>query len=285
VSLVLLPGLRDRQDGKAVRGLTAADFEVQQDGRRAEVVSFRYVDTTDADEQDELKVASAARRRFLLLFDKSFTDLPGLERSRRAASDFVRRRLAPSDLAAVATFDVQNGIKLHANFTDDRALLTHAIATLGVPSLARISDPLGLAADLGLTDLQAPVPTRKLRRRTPQALTDSVARVMVVRMRSADQQIYQHDVHTLLEGLERSRRRSARSRGASRSSTSRPDSTPACSSGKRAPISASPATPSPRDASGRWTASPTSATAACARPSPTPRASWRPPTPSSIRST
>jgi VWFA-related protein len=202
VSLVLLPVFVIDKDGKAVRGLTAADFDVQQDGRHAEVVSFRYVDTTDADEQDELKVASAARRRFLLLFDKSFTDLPGLERSRRAASDFVRRRLAPSDLAAVATFDVQNGIKLHANFTDDRALLTHAIATLGVPSLARISDPLGLAADLGLTNLQAAGANEETSTATPQALTDSVARVMVVRMRSADQQIYQHDVHTLLEGLE-----------------------------------------------------------------------------------
>ena len=123
VSLVLLPVFVIDKDGKAVRGLSAADFEVQQDGRPAEVVSFRYVDTTDADEQEELKVASAARRRFLLLFDKSFTDLPGLERSRRAAGDFVRRRLAPTDLAAVATFDVQNGIRLVANFTDDRALL------------------------------------------------------------------------------------------------------------------------------------------------------------------
>ena len=104
---------------------------MQQDGRPAEVVSFRYIDTTDAEEQDELRVASAARRRFLLLFDKSFTDLAGPARSRRAAGDFVRRRLAPSDLAAVATFDVNNGIRVVANFTEDRALLSHAIATLG----------------------------------------------------------------------------------------------------------------------------------------------------------
>ena len=90
VSLVLMPVFVIDKDGQAVRGLTAADFEVQQDGRPAEVVSFRYVDTTDVDEQDELRVASAARRRFLLLFDKSFTDLPGLERSRRAAGDFVQ---------------------------------------------------------------------------------------------------------------------------------------------------------------------------------------------------
>jgi VWFA-related protein len=202
VSLVLLPVFVIDKDGKAVRGLTAADFEVQQDGRKAEVVSFRYVDTTDAEEQDELKVASAARRRFLLLFDKSFTDLPGLDRARRAAGDFVRRRLTASDLAAVATFDVQNGVRVVANFTDDRALLVHAIATLGVPSLARISDPLGLAMDVGLTDLQATGAGEETQTAAPQALVDSVARVMVVRMRAADEQVYQHNVNTLLDGLD-----------------------------------------------------------------------------------
>jgi len=200
VSLVLLPVFVIDGDGKAVRGLSAADFEVQQDGRPAEVVSFRYVDTTDADEQDELKVASAARRRFLLLFDKSFTDLPGLDRSRRAASDFVRRKLSPSDLAAVATFDTQNGIRLLANFTDDRALLVHAINTLGVPSLARITDPLGLAADLSVADLRS---TETLEDgATTQALTDSYTRALVMRMRNADEQLYMQQVSVLLQGFE-----------------------------------------------------------------------------------
>jgi VWFA-related protein len=200
VSLVLLPVFVIDKDGKAVRGLGTADFEVQADGRPAEVVSFRYVDTTDVDEQDELRIASAARRRFLLLFDKSFTELSGLERSRRAAGDFVRRRLAPTDLAAVATFDVQNGIRVVANFTDDRALLSHAIATLGVPSISRISDPLGLAADFQITDLQAAASIEE--GTTPQALVDSIAYLMALRMRAADQQGYLHNVNTLLDGLD-----------------------------------------------------------------------------------
>jgi len=200
VSLVLMPVFVIDKDGKAVRGLGAADFEVEQDGRRAEVVSFRYVDTTDVDEQDELRIASAARRRFLLLFDKSFTDLPGLDRSRRAARDFVRLKLTPTDLAAVATFDIQNGIRLVANFTEDRALLSHAIATLGVPSLTRIADPLGLAADLAITDLQATQAADDSP--IPQLVVDSFARAQLVRMRSADEQTYLHNVNTLLEGLD-----------------------------------------------------------------------------------
>src|SRR5688572_8904132 len=129
VSLVLLPVFVVDGDGRAVRGLGPNDFELWQDGKEVEVVSFRYVDTTDTDEQDEVKQASAARRRFLLLFDKSFTLPAGLNRAQKAALNFVRHQLAPSDLGAVATFDVNQGLKMVANFTDDRGLLAHAIQT------------------------------------------------------------------------------------------------------------------------------------------------------------
>ena len=156
VSLVLLPVFIVDDQGRAVRGLGPGDIELYEDGKKAELVSFRYVDTTSEEDQDAIRQASAARRRFLLLFDKSFTDPAGLNRARRAGADFVRRRLAESDLAAVATFDIDRGFKLVANFTDDRALLAHAVETLGIPSLARISDPLSLAADLSATDIATP---------------------------------------------------------------------------------------------------------------------------------
>ncbi len=201
VSLVLLPVFVVDRDGRAVRGLQSGDFEVREDGRPAEVVSFRYVDTTDDEEQDNLRRASAARRRFLLLFDKSFTDPGGLNRAQRAAGDFVRNRLAFSDLAAVATFDVNNGVRLVANFTEDRALLAHAIDTLGVPSLTRISDPLGLAADLALTDARPTPGGADEASTTPQELMDDLLRVLVNRMRSAEEQSYQRNVELLLGGL------------------------------------------------------------------------------------
>jgi len=62
VSIVLLPVFVVDRDGRAVRGLQATDFAVQEDGRPVEVVSFRYVDTTEGDEQDDLPLSSAARR-------------------------------------------------------------------------------------------------------------------------------------------------------------------------------------------------------------------------------
>jgi VWFA-related protein len=198
VSLVLLPVFVVDREGKAVRGLHAEDFSILEDGDSAEVVSFRYVDTTSDEAQEELRRASGARRRFLLLFDKSFTDVGGLFRAQRAASDFVRQRLAESDLAAVATFDVNHGLRLVANFTEDRALLVHAVESLGVPGLSYISDPLGLAADLMATD----IPTTGSRSAdTPQQLLDSALGVLARQIRTAEEQQYRAHIQGLLGNL------------------------------------------------------------------------------------
>ena len=89
-----------------------------------------------------------ARRQFLLLFDLSFTSVGGLMRSRRAADDFVRHGLQPSDLAAVATFSAMHGLAMLTTFTSDRVQLERAVATLGVLQRDRQADPLGLAYDL-----------------------------------------------------------------------------------------------------------------------------------------
>ena len=95
---------------------------------------------------------------------------------------------------------MNNGIRVVANFTEDRALLNHAIATLGVPSLSRIQDPLALAADFSITDLQAAEAIQEAA--LPRELVDSFARAQMIRMRSADEQTYLHNVGTLLEGLD-----------------------------------------------------------------------------------
>jgi len=200
VSLVLLPVFIVDSSGKAVRGLSPADFELYEDGKRTDVVSFRYVDTTSGEDQDAIRQASAARRRFLLLFDKSFTDPAGLNRAQRAAAEFVRRGLAESDLAAVATFDINRGFHLVANFTDDRALLAHAVETLGIPSLARISDPLSLAADLTVTDVATPGVNRP--GLNPQAVLGDVLQVLVRRMRAAEEEAYRSNILTLISSFE-----------------------------------------------------------------------------------
>ena len=201
VSLVLLPVFVVGRDGRAVRGLRAEDFALSADGKRAEVVSFRYVDTTQDDDQEEIRQASAARRRFLLLFDESFTDPSGLHRAQAAAADFVRRRLARADLAAVATVDVNRGVRIVANFTEDRALLVHAVETLGVSTLAKISDPLGLAADLFVSDVALPGGVTAQASGT-QGVLDNVLAVLARRMKAADDEAYRSQVTTLISSFD-----------------------------------------------------------------------------------
>jgi VWFA-related protein len=200
ISLVSVPAFVVDKDGHAMRGLAPEDFELVEDGKPARVVSFQYIDTTEAEEQEAVRLPPAARRHFLLLFDMSFTEPGGLHRARLAAGDLLRRRLAPTDLAAVATFDVNRGIRLVANFTEDRPLLLHAVDTLGVSDLARINDPLSLAADIVSPDIQANAAGRF--GETSGAVTDQVSAAILRMMRAADQDMYRRQVMMLVGSLD-----------------------------------------------------------------------------------
>ncbi len=207
IAVVLLPIFVVGPDGAAARGLGAEDFELYEDGRRVPVISFRYVDTTSPEDQDAIREASAARRRFLLLFDKSFTEASGLRRAQRAGLDFVRSRLAPSDLAAVATFDISRGLRLLANFTEDRGFLAHAIESLGVVNQARISDPLALAADLNALDVTT---GGVVAQQNEQLDVGGLATVLINRMRAAEVESYRANIATFVSamgGLSRALRR------------------------------------------------------------------------------
>lgn len=201
VSLVQVPVFVSGKGGGAQTGLRAEDFIVDEDGKPVEVVSFRYVDTTSAADQEAIRAASPARRRFLLLFDKSFTDPAGLARARKDAKEFVLRHLAESDLVAVATFDFMRGIRLVANFTEDRRVVEHAIHTLGIPSLSRISDPLALAADVSFTDITSERDNVSSGD-TPSVLIADVIAALAARARSAEEQLYRARVITLLDSFE-----------------------------------------------------------------------------------
>ena len=199
VALVQVPVFVSGREGSAVQGLTPEDFVVEEDGRQVEVVSFRYIDTTAPESQEEIRRSSAARRRFLLLFDKSFTDPAGLSRAQRAAKEFVLKSLAESDLAAVASFDFLRGMRLIANFTEDRRVLEHAIHTLGTANLTKISDPLAIAADFQATDLVRDRTNDSSE--TPQEVLTGVLSVLVRQMQGAEEQSYRNRVRVLLDGL------------------------------------------------------------------------------------
>jgi VWFA-related protein len=129
------------KDGEPVRGMTADDFEVYDGNDRQKVSGFEVVDlkTLESEPAGAASPASrapvelppAARRHFLFLFDLSFSSPTSILKARVAARDFILHSLHPWDLAAVATYSLENGPKLVVTFTPDRAQLARAIDTLG----------------------------------------------------------------------------------------------------------------------------------------------------------
>ncbi len=148
VTLASLPVFVTDEQGKALAGLTAADFVVEDDGKPATIVGFSAFDANDPEMAEKVQDAPAARRQFLLLFDASFTGIQGLSRAREAGLDFLANRLAPSDLVAVAIYSNLYGMRTLVNFTADRNQARRAVNTLGTLAQDRRADPLGLTYDL-----------------------------------------------------------------------------------------------------------------------------------------
>jgi VWFA-related protein len=139
------------KDGEPVRGLTAADFEIW-DGRQPQpVTGFEVLDLSAAPSAPAAATAKAAprpvavspsaRRRFVLLFDLSFTSPASLVKGRQAAKTLLAG-LHPSDLVAVAAYSASRGPQLILGFTADHHQAEQALEHLGF--VERAADPLRL---------------------------------------------------------------------------------------------------------------------------------------------
>lgn len=143
------------KDGEPVKDLSPESFEVLDNGKRQEIRGVETVDLTLVEpgmsrSEIERAVPAAARRRFLLLFDLSFSQASSVLKAREAARAFVLEALHPTDLVAVAKLTAESGAQLVVTFTPDRAQLARAIDTLGAPellSIGRRRDPLRFLID------------------------------------------------------------------------------------------------------------------------------------------
>jgi VWFA-related protein len=145
VSLVEVPVQVIGRDGKPVRGLTAADFELEADGKKQTVTALDVVDLHRTREVAGFssEIPPAARRHLLFLFDLTYATSAQVVRAREAATRFIVSGMDPNDLAAVATTSVERGARLQMTFTTDRRQLVAAIAAVGLPSeTEKARDPL-----------------------------------------------------------------------------------------------------------------------------------------------
>ena len=154
VNVVEVPVTVVDSSGNPVRGLTAANFELLDNGTKRNISSF---DKIDFAEKEMLKATSplnpAAARNFMLLFDLSNSGPNSIVRAQEAARRFVADGVLPRDLVAVGTMEAQRGFRLLTAFTTDRQLVSQAI---GDPLQFRGTDPLQIAGAISNIQLQDP---------------------------------------------------------------------------------------------------------------------------------
>jgi VWFA-related protein len=150
VSVVEVPVTVVDRAGNPVKDLKKEDFEIYDDGKRVPIDYFEVVDMVKATAtpigEDTAPPPRIANRHFLLLFDIANSSPGTIGRASEAAAEFVRSQLSPRDLAAVATFTAENGLKMLTSFTNNRVLLADAIRTLGDPNYFKVADPLLISA-------------------------------------------------------------------------------------------------------------------------------------------
>ncbi|HWC65186.1 MAG TPA: hypothetical protein VG777_03815, partial [Thermoanaerobaculia bacterium] len=126
VVLVLLPVTVLDRKGEPVRGLTAADFEIRDEGHNVRIESVDVDERPGAGREGAPHPAAAsaavfsAPRKLVFVFDLSSPTPGELADARRAAAEFVEKRMEPGDVAAVATVGVGRHATISPRFTGDR---------------------------------------------------------------------------------------------------------------------------------------------------------------------
>ncbi|MCM2269536.1 MAG: VWA domain-containing protein [Thermoanaerobaculia bacterium] len=138
VTEALVDVLVTDRDGNVILGLAAGDFQVREAGRPVEVIGAtfysnrRFLDAAGAARLGIDPAAVPDERLYLLLFDDQSAkagEVPDLLarqlRAGRDAARWLRERLQPGDLVAVASYGTR--LALHQDFTADRGALERAV--------------------------------------------------------------------------------------------------------------------------------------------------------------
>src|SRR5436190_23477869 len=143
VNVIEVPVTVVDSSGNPIRGLTAANFELLDQGKQRAITSFDKIDFGATEAVSAISPLNpAARRTFLLLFDLGYSSPNSLVRAQEAARRFVKESIQPRDLVGIGTIDVDRGFRLLSAFTTDRELIASAIND---PTRYKGSDPLQIA--------------------------------------------------------------------------------------------------------------------------------------------
>lgn len=139
------------REGKPVRGLTAADFEIFQGREKQAVTGFEVLDLASVPaaapgKPEARPLPMSARRRFVLLFDLGYSKPSSLTKAREAAKKLLDGGFHPTDLIAVGAYLPSAGPQLLLGFTTNRQQVRDAVDHLSPAQNHFAADPLLLSA-------------------------------------------------------------------------------------------------------------------------------------------
>jgi VWFA-related protein len=183
VDVVSIDAVVTDRKGEVVRDLTAADFEVFQDGKRQKVTVAQFVPVITVAAPAPRAIGSSAvpapaaaeapgvpappitreqvRRTIVLVVDDLGLSVEGMNNIRRALRGFVDTALLPTDLVAIVRTGDSRGML--QSLTNDRGALQAAIDALRYHTLSRkgvspFGDVVQVGSGDGRSDLSAGAP-------------------------------------------------------------------------------------------------------------------------------
>jgi VWFA-related protein len=133
VTLKLLQAYVTTKDGKPVTDLTAADFEVTDNGKVMPVTHFENHVLGGDDIAPGAPVESVRlNRQFFLFFDFAFTDFRSSRKARDAALAFIDQNVRPDDRIGVLSYSPVRGLTIHEYLTTDHARVRNIVEAFGL---------------------------------------------------------------------------------------------------------------------------------------------------------
>jgi len=140
--------VRDKKTGEIVRGLTANDFTILENGKPQHISTFDFESVDQAAQLNEATINGQIRgqsgqsifnaktgvaspqdlrdhRLIVLFFDLTSMQPEDIERSQDAARNYINHQMQPADIVAVVSLDTD--LSLDQDFTQNKQLLLNAI--------------------------------------------------------------------------------------------------------------------------------------------------------------
>jgi VWFA-related protein len=143
VALKLFQAYVTTKDGKPVTDLTAADFEVTDNGKVVPVTHFENHILGGDDIAPGAPIEGPRiNRKFFFFFDFAFTDPRSARKAREAALSFMDTAIRPGDEIGVLSYSPMRGLTIHEYLTTDHARVRNIVDAFGLRTVAGRAETL-----------------------------------------------------------------------------------------------------------------------------------------------